>query len=170
MRLVQIIWRRIRQPWITVGALGAVFDDEGRVLIVEHVFHPRCPWGLPGGWMNRNEDPADTIRRELHEETGLTVTVEEILLIQRTPEVSSHLDVAMLCRAAPGPVTLSSELLAYRWCDPTDKANMPKLIAFHRQVIKAALDARAKRNPELSKQPVIADEVFAYHAPNNEAY
>ena len=161
MRLVQIIWRRVRQPWITVGALGAVFDDEGRLLIVEHVFHPRCPWGLPGGWMNRNEDPADTIRRELYEETGLTVTVEEILLIQRTSEVQSHLDVAMLCRAAPGPVTLSSELLAYRWCDPTDKANMPKLIAFHRQVIKAALDARAKQNPERMKQPVsIADEVF----------
>ena len=144
MHLVQFLWRRLRQPWITVGTLGAVFDDQGRLLIVEHVFHPGCPWGLPGGWMNRDEDPAETIRRELHEETGLKVTIEQILIVQRTPELRAHLDVAILCRAVSGPVTLSSELLAYRWCDPTDTASLPKLIAFHRQVIATALAVRTE--------------------------
>lgn len=148
MRLVQMLWRRLRQPWITVGVLGAVFDEAGRLLLVEHVFHPHCPWGLPGGWMNRNEDPADTIRRELAEETGLQVTVEQIVLIQRTPDVSAHLDVAILCRALPGPITLSGELLAYRWCDPTDTVILPKLVAFHRQVIGAALALRAGRDQQ----------------------
>ncbi|MHB8627678.1 MAG: NUDIX hydrolase [Aggregatilineales bacterium] len=139
VRLMQIAWRRLRQPWITVGALGAVFNADGQLLIVEHVFHPICPWGLPGGWMERDEDPAQTIARELREETGLSVIVEHPLLIRRAPELRDHLDIAFSCRAEPGPITLSAELLDYRWIDPTDP---PLLLTFHRQVVAAALMAR----------------------------
>jgi len=137
---MQIAWRRLRQPWITVGVLGAVFNDAGQLLIVEHVFHPMCPWGLPGDWMERNEDPTQTITRELREETGLSVIAERPLLIRRSRELRAHLDIAYLCRAEPGPITLSVELLDYRWIDPT---NLPLLIAFHRQVVETALSVRA---------------------------
>ena len=139
VRLMQIAWRRLRQPWITVGVLGAVFNAEGQLLIVEHVFHPICPWGLPGGWMERNEDPAHTITRELFEETGLTVTADYPLLIRRSPKLPQHLDIAYLCRAEPGTIRLSPELLDYRWIDPTDP---PLLLTFHRQVVEAALAMR----------------------------
>ncbi len=141
IQLMQVVWRRLLQPWITVGALGAVFNDTGQLLIVEHVFHPIFPWGLPGGWMNRNEDPDETIRRELFEETGLRVITEKPLLITQAPTLPNHLDIAFLCRALPGEVTLSSELLAYRWIDPTDA---PPLMNFHRRVVAAALAERAK--------------------------
>ena len=137
-----MIWRRFRQPWITVGALGAVFNDDGQLLIVEHVFHPNCPWGLPGGWMNRDEDPAETIIREMREETGLTVVVECPLMIQRTRELRAHLDVAFLCRALPGTIKLSAELLDYRWIDPTA---LPIMLRFHRRVVAEALAARDLR-------------------------
>ena len=143
VRLMQIGWRRFGQPWITVGALGAVFNDRGEMLLVEHVFHPISPWGLPGGWMNRNEDPSETVARELLEETGLQVRVDRPLIIRRTPELRSHLDIAFLCEAAPGTIRLSGELLDYRWVDP---ANPPPLMSFHRQVVAAALIARAGLN------------------------
>ncbi len=137
---MQIAWRRLRQPWITVGVLGAVFNTDGQLLIVEHVFHPICPWGLPGGWMERDEDPAHTITRELLEETGLTVTAECPLLIRSAPALRHHLDIAYLCRAESGTIRLSPELLDYRWIDPTDP---PLLLTFHRQVVEAALATRA---------------------------
>ena len=42
---------------------------QGQVLLVEHVFHPYAPWGLPGGWIDRNESPSQTaVIRELQEE------------------------------------------------------------------------------------------------------
>ena len=140
VRLMQIGWRRFAQPWITVGALGAVFNAQGELLLVEHVFHPISPWGLPGGWMNRGEDPAETVARELWEETGLRVRVDRPLLIRRAPELRNHLDMAFLCEAAPGTIKLSGELLDYRWVDP---ASPPPLMSFHRQVVIAALSARS---------------------------
>ncbi len=131
------------QPWVTVGVVGAVFDDAGRVLVVEHVFHPKYPWGLSGGWMNHDEDPDETVRRELLEETGLQVEVIKPLVIKRTPNIHRHLDMSYLCRLAPdsGDIQLCSELLDYRWADPSD---LPLLSPYHRRVIQAALAERAQ--------------------------
>jgi len=139
MHLLQMGWRRFGQPWITVGALGAVFNEAGQVLIVEHVFHPHHPWGLPGGWMNRNETPDQTVIRELREETALTVVIDKPLIITNSALMPNHLDVAFLCHALPGSVTLSGELLDYCWSDPQ---HLPPMVTFHQAVIKAALAAR----------------------------
>jgi 8-oxo-dGTP pyrophosphatase MutT (NUDIX family) len=54
---------------ISVGVLGIVLDDEGRVLLVEQTY--RHGWYLPGGGVRRKE-PLDTaLRRELREEVGV---------------------------------------------------------------------------------------------------
>lgn len=135
---------RVFLPWRTVGAAGVVFNREGQVLVVEHVFHPTFPWGLPGGWMDRGEDPADTVRREIAEETGLTIDIIAPILIEHPPYLRSHLDVAFLCVAtndSAGHIRLSSELLDYRWIDPTGDA-MP-LKRFHRRAIAAAVHFRS---------------------------
>ncbi len=139
-RMAQAMWR-LWQPWVTVGAVGAVFDDAGRLLLVEHVFHPLFPWGLPGGWMLRNENPDETVRREVYEETGLRIEVVKPLLISHTKYLPRHLDMAYLCHAPGGEVHLSSELLAYEWVDPL---YTPPMAEFHRRVLKAAL---AERRP-----------------------
>jgi 8-oxo-dGTP diphosphatase len=129
------------QPWTTVGVVGAVFNSQGQVLVVEHVFHPVHPWGLPGGWMGRNEDPEDTIRRELLEETSLQIEVIKPLVIMRSLTLRTHLDIAYLCHAAHGTddLRLSSELLAYRWTDP---AELPDVSIYNARVVRAALVER----------------------------
>lgn len=135
---------RILQPHVTVGAVGAVFDAQGRLLLVEHVFHPRFPWGLPGGWMGRREAPGDTVRREVIEETGLHVEIVKPLAIVPTVMLRNHLDVAFLCELAPesegAQVKLSGELLDYRWADPF---HLPPLGEFHTRVVEAALAERS---------------------------
>lgn len=133
LRLSQIVWRRVVQPWVTAGAIGAVHDGAGRFLIVEHVFHPNYPWGLPGGWMNRHEDPATTVQREVREETGLIVTIERPLLITVPARMRNHLDIAYLCRAQPGTIVLSAELLDYRWITLSEA---PPMSVFHRAVLE----------------------------------
>ena len=49
---------RTLTPTHYVGAVAAIFDDAGRVLLVEHVFRTDYPWGLPGGWVSRGEPPS----------------------------------------------------------------------------------------------------------------
>jgi ADP-ribose pyrophosphatase YjhB (NUDIX family) len=128
-----------------MGAVGAVFNDEGKLLIVEHVFHPLFPWGLPGGWMGRNEDPDETVRREVHEETGLRVQIVKPLILSRTRFMPRHIDVAYLCYAPPdaGEIRLSAELLDHRWIDPEQVSEKPPMAHFHQQVIALALAERS---------------------------
>ena len=52
-----------------IGVRGAVFDAEGRLLMVrEAVDNHR--WTLPGGWAEVNQTPAESVVREVFEESG----------------------------------------------------------------------------------------------------
>ncbi len=134
---------RIFHAHVTVGAVGAVFNAHGQLLLVEHVFHPKTPWGLPGGGMDRGETPDETVRRELLEETALPVQIIQPLVIARSHLLPHHLDVAYLCRLPEGDHTirLSGELLDYRWVAPD--APLPPLSRFHTEVVRLARAAAA---------------------------
>jgi ADP-ribose pyrophosphatase YjhB (NUDIX family) len=134
--LARNIWR-LGQAKFSAGVVGVVFDDQDRVLLVEHVFHPYVPWGLPGGWVDRRESPADAIQRELKEELRLDAQVISILLIDLYE--GNHLDFAYLCRVDGQVGQLSRELLNYGWYDPNDLPRLPK---FHYQAIQYALEQR----------------------------
>jgi len=133
-RLVQRAYG-LFQPRFTVGVVGLLFDSSGRVLLVEHVLHARRPWGLPGGWLARGEDPAQTVEREFFEETGLRVRAVRPVLIERAPDMRAHMDVVYLCELAgqSQPIRLSHELMSYRWA-PRDA--LPPLVAFHEKAIR----------------------------------
>ncbi|NJN55383.1 MAG: NUDIX domain-containing protein [Anaerolineae bacterium] len=94
-----------------------VMNEQGQILMLKHVFHPQAPWGLPGGWLNRNEDPQDCALRELREETGLTAVLDRLLVLQRDP-VPSHIGAIYLAFAQAKPLQLSGEIIEARWFDP----------------------------------------------------
>ena len=66
---LHILARSVISPSI-LGVSGAVFDGEGRVLLVRHSYIPG--WHLPSGGVGRGEHPDAAIRRELAEEVGLS--------------------------------------------------------------------------------------------------
>lgn len=64
-------------PKVAVGVL-CVRDD--RVLLVRRGMDPeRGRWALPAGFLDSGEDPRAAARREVAEETGVDVTVGEVL-------------------------------------------------------------------------------------------
>jgi ADP-ribose pyrophosphatase YjhB (NUDIX family) len=60
-----------------IGAYGLLRDADGRVLLARGSSAAAFPgvWSLPGGGVEQGENPADTVVREVAEETGLTVRV-----------------------------------------------------------------------------------------------
>lgn len=127
-------WRFFQAKY-SVGVVGVIINDDGEVLLVEHVFHPKKPWGLPGGWVGNKEDPAVTVQREIQEELSLDVEVGPILLLERP--YSNHLDLAYRCYTHDTIGKLSFELLGYKWFDPT---NLPPMMSVHKRAIQLALE------------------------------
>ena len=106
-------------PRHRVGVGAVVFNAAGEVLLLRHVFHPHTPWGVPSGWLDRNEDPAACALRELREETGLSARLGPIIQSTFSPEVRS-INLFYLAFGESGPVTLSFEILEARWFAPAD--------------------------------------------------
>jgi 8-oxo-dGTP diphosphatase len=62
-----------------VGA-GAVVELDGKLVLVRRGMNPmRGYWSLPSGYVERDEAPDQTAVRELEEETGLRVAVDNLL-------------------------------------------------------------------------------------------
>jgi ADP-ribose pyrophosphatase YjhB (NUDIX family) len=142
---------RLLVPRHYVGAVGAIVNDAGQVLLIEHVFRPYYPWGLPGGWMERNESPADAVRREIEEELGLAVEIKQLLLCELQGSASlkhavpRSLGFVYYCRLNGDSQSFlarapqNSEILSVEW---VDAAALPyRLAPLERQGVALARQA-----------------------------
>lgn len=135
----------------SIGAVGVLLDSEERVLLVEHVFHPKTPWGLPGGWVDRNELPQKAVEREFHEETGLVVQVIYPLSVWSSHLLRHHVDMAFAVELQPAQniesLHLSDELLDYQWAR---RDQLPALFTEHLEAIDLAILRRRERQHTLN--------------------
>ncbi len=69
----------------TEGGHVWVTDEAGRVLVVRTTYMGPG-WMLPGGRIERGETPHDGAARETREETGLTVVVDRLVLVDARPK------------------------------------------------------------------------------------
>jgi ADP-ribose pyrophosphatase YjhB (NUDIX family) len=63
-----------------VDVRGAVFREDGRILLVREVADSGR-WSLPGGWAEVNQSPREAVVREVLEESGFAVTVRKLAAI-----------------------------------------------------------------------------------------
>lgn len=122
-------------PKHRVGVSVVALDEQRRVYLLNHVFHPYVPWGLPGGWLKRHEAPQAGLKRELREETGLSVEVGPVLCVQQEGD-PVHIGIVFLGRLGPETEILSLEIASSGWFGPDDLPS--QLLPFSRQAIETA--------------------------------
>lgn len=127
-------------PTHRIGVNTIVLNPQQQVLLLNHVFHPTCPWGPPGGWLDRGEDPQAGALRELREETGLEATLGQLVLMRRSVQ-PDQLGMAFVVHLPytpdPQTLTLSYEISAAAWFDPHQLP--PHVTRFTQTALAAAL-------------------------------
>jgi len=122
----------------------AQFEEDGALLLVEHTYRQR--WGVPGGLLERREDPRDAARREVFEETGLQIELlgEPAVVVDAAPQ---RVDLVFRARLVPGaptePTGSSPEIESVRWW-PVDA--LPELQ--HETAHAMVALARSSRAPQ----------------------
>ena len=108
------------RPFVGVGAIVV---REGRVLLVKRAQEPlKGQWSLPGGLVELGETLHTAIAREVHEETGLTVAVEQLVegvdRIYRDEQGRVQYHYCLfdyLCAAHSGEARAASDISAVAW-------------------------------------------------------
>lgn len=139
-------WRRVPAPiqhvllwWgnarFVAGVVAVIIDKQGRVLLLRHDYRSTGQWGLPGGWLKREESPEAALAREMREETGLEVEVIEPLAVLRGSEMS-RLDLIYRCRVTGGRLALGDEIAAAHYYPLTELPSgmYPEQVALLRRV------------------------------------
>ncbi len=114
-----------------VSVKGIVSSGDHVLLLLNE----RDEWELPGGRLESGESPEQCVAREIHEETGLTVTVEGIVdawvytvLPQREVLIVTY-GCAELSGGGSGrdlpPLAVSDEHRVARWVPVATVADLP---------------------------------------------
>lgn len=95
-----------------------IFNAEHKILLVKMTYQQFHPWGLPGGSLEYSETPEDGVAREVHEETGLEVDVEKLLLVKTWPR--DKVGLYYLCKLRAGNFQPSDEVSEYGYFSMAD--------------------------------------------------
>ena len=71
---------RFREDRFLVAVIGIVLDERDQLMLFRHSYRPFAPWRLPSGFLQDGETFAESITREIREETGLEIEVDRVLL------------------------------------------------------------------------------------------
>jgi len=112
-------------PIVGVGAI--VFDDAGRVLLVERGRPPgQGLWSIPGGRLEPRETLAQAVAREVREETGLVVEVGTLAcVVERFGDDYHFVLLDYFARITAGQLAPASDARAARFVAFDELAALP---------------------------------------------
>ena len=113
--------------WL-MGVSGYVEDEQGRVLLGRR--SDTGEWAMVYGINEPGEEPADTVAREVKEETGVDVVVTDLVSVKSSRKVltyangdnTMYMDHLFICRPDPNgntePFVGDEESLSVGWFSP----------------------------------------------------
>ena len=103
---------RSTQQKFTVSATAIIVNQEGKVLLLEHVFRPSSGWALPGGFLNAMEQAEEAVIREVREETSLGL---ENVRAYAARTSRRHIEIFFVANPVGEPRVNSREIMDLKW-------------------------------------------------------
>jgi len=106
---IQLFIMRIFEDQFLIGVTGIILNDKNEILLFKHTYR-QTEWGLPGGYIKAKEHPQEALEREIEEESGLIVSVDDELKI-RTDREQARVDICFVGKFMGGDFKKSSEVV-----------------------------------------------------------
>jgi ADP-ribose pyrophosphatase YjhB (NUDIX family) len=148
MELERIFHEDVQTHTPIVAVDGAVFDDDGRLLLAQRA--DSGDWCLPGGAADVGESPSAGAEREVREETGLEVKAKRVIGVFDNqsfalPSIARHAYYLVFeCDVLGGTLTPSIETTDFVWATEEQAMALP---LFRTHLKKVPLAFAAHRDP-----------------------
>ena len=137
--------RNREYPDRPVVGVGGVIISEGRALLVRRGSPPlEGQWSIPGGMLESGETLLLGVRRELLEETGIEVTVLDLIEVFERINLDGegkaryhYVVLDYLCEAVRGEARAGSDVTEVAWATPAELAQFALTETATRVVLKA---------------------------------
>ncbi|WP_405459550.1 NUDIX domain-containing protein [Streptomyces sp. NBC_00101] len=104
-------------PLHSVSVAGVVVREDGRLLAIRRA--DNGTWELPGGILELDETPEAGVAREVLEETGIHVEIDELTGVYKNM-TRGIVALVFRCKLSGGTERTSSETTAVSWLTPDE--------------------------------------------------
>ncbi|MBY0462816.1 MAG: 8-oxo-dGTP diphosphatase MutT [Alphaproteobacteria bacterium] len=113
---------------IVYVAAGVLEREDGSVFLVQRPLHKEMGglWEIPGGKIEPDETPEETLIRELKEELGIQVSAPDLsplTFVSHNYEKFHLVMLVFLCKKWAGTIALQENQESFEWVRPSDLNN-----------------------------------------------
>ncbi len=129
--------------------VGAVIIEDGRILLVKRANEPnKGKWSVPGGLVRVGESLIDALKREIQEEIGVEIEVDDVACVSeeifRNGRVRFHyVIIDFFARITKGNVRPGSDAAEIRWV-PIQEVDKIDAVDFVKELICSISRGREK--------------------------
>ena len=110
-----------------IGPRATIYNTKTNKVLLLQRNDGNNAWEIPGGKRENNEDIIDSLKREVFEETGLTINEYKLVYVspifENHPFLKPFLNIGYLCFVDNSDVIISNEHIDYKWISVEELVN-----------------------------------------------
>jgi len=129
--------------------VGAVIIEQDRILLVKRANEPnKGKWSVPGGLVRTGESLIDALKREIREEVGVEIEVDDVACVGeeifRNGEVRFHyVIIDFFARIIEGCVRPGSDAQEIKWV-PINEVDKIETVDFVKELVSSISKGRER--------------------------
>jgi 8-oxo-dGTP diphosphatase len=127
---IKLLLMRLTQNTFLVGTLGVVLNEKKEILLFKNTYN-NPEWGLPGGYLKTGEIPEAGLLREIEEESGFKIKIDELITILSDKD-NARITLFYLAEIVSGNFKTSYEISDHKFFSQYD---LPKIPTDHLSVV-----------------------------------